>query len=56
VLPAGAEAFGDAVLSKCVVLTLASEPGHGCGLVASSRPSEAASRVISPRLLQTDLP
>jgi hypothetical protein len=56
VLPRGSEAFWDAVLSKCVALTFAREPGHFGGLVASGRLFEAASRVVFQRLLQTDLP
>lgn len=56
VLPRGSEAFWDAVLSKCVALTFAREPGHCGGLIASGRLFEAASRVLFQRLLRTDLP
>lgn len=56
VLPRGSEAFWEAVLSKCVALTFAREPGHCGGLLASGRLFEAAARVIFGRLLGTDLP
>jgi hypothetical protein len=56
VLPRGSEAFWDAVLSKCVALTFAREPGHCGGLVAGGRLFEVAARVVFQRLLQTDLP
>jgi hypothetical protein len=55
-LPRGSEAFWDAVLSKCVALTIAREPAHCGGLVASGRLFEAAARVLFQRLLRTDLP
>lgn len=55
-LPMGSEAFWDAVLFKSRVLTIACEPLHCGGVVASNRLFEEVATVLFRQLLQTDLP
>lgn len=55
-LPLGSEAFWDAVLFKSRVLTIACEPLHCGGLIASNRLFEDLAHVLFRELLQTDLP
>lgn len=56
VLPRGSEPFWDAVLRKCVALTIAREPYHCGGLVAAGRLFEDAAEVLFRELLRVDLP
>lgn len=56
VMPRGSEPFWDAVLRRCVALTLAREPYHCGGLVAAGRLFEDAAEVLFRELLRVDLP
>jgi len=55
-LPRGSDAFWNAVLPKCVALTLAREPNHCGGLVAGGKLFEALATVLFSELLHTDPP
>lgn len=55
-LPQGCDAFWSAVLPKCVALTVAREPNHCGGLIASARLFEALAAVLFTELLHTDPP
>ncbi|MCI0573599.1 MAG: hypothetical protein L0Y66_22905, partial [Myxococcaceae bacterium] len=55
-LPEGSGPFWDAVLARCSALTLAREPYHCGGLVASGRLLEEALGVLFGELLGADLP
>jgi hypothetical protein len=55
-LPRGSEPFWDDVLARCAGLTLAREPLHCGGLVASGRLFEDLAQVLFVELLRTDLP
>ena len=55
-LPPGSEAFWDAVLAKCLVLTFAREPAHCGGVIAANRLFEDAAEVLFRELLRTDPP
>lgn len=55
-LPPGAEPFWDAVLERCVALTLAREPHHCGGLVASGALFQDVAEVLFRELLRTDPP
>ena len=50
------DAFWSAVLPKCVALTVAREPNHCGGLIASARLFEALAAVLFTELLHTDPP
>lgn len=56
VLPEGSAAFWEAVLGKCRALTLAREPYHCGGVIASNRLFEDAAEVVFRELLGADLP
>ena len=55
-LPPGSEPFWDAVLGRCVALTLAREPHHCGGLLASHRLFQDVAQVLFGELLRTELP
>lgn len=55
-LPEGSGPFWDAVLSRCVALTLAREPYHCGGLLAANRLLEDALQVLFVELLGAELP
>jgi hypothetical protein len=54
--PPGSEPFWDALLPRCAALTLAREPAHCGGIVASHRLFEDAAAVIFEELFGADLP
>jgi hypothetical protein len=54
--PAGSGAFWARTLSTCRAMTLAREPNHCGGLIASNHLFEALARVVFQELLETDLP
>jgi hypothetical protein len=54
--PEGAAAFWDAVLPRCVALTLAREPYHVGGVVAAGRLFETAAAVVFEELLGVGTP
>lgn len=55
-LPQDSEPFWQAALSRCEALTLAREPNHCGGLVATGRLFENAARVVFCELLGADEP
>jgi hypothetical protein len=55
-LPEGSEPFWDAVLRKTVALTLAREPHHCGGLLASGELFRDVAEVLFRELLRTELP
>ena len=55
-LPDESEGFWNAVLSKCVALTLAREPGHCGGLTSEAALFLEAAPVLFEELLGVDLP
>lgn len=55
-IPTGSEAFWEAVFAKARVLTLAREPLHCGGMIASNRVFEDVCAVLLVELLRTDLP
>jgi hypothetical protein len=55
-LPLGAAAFWDPVLSKAICVTLAREPHHCGGLLASGELFADAAQVLFPEVLGSELP
>jgi hypothetical protein len=55
-MPEGSEAFWEAVLTRCLALTLAREPHHCGGVVASGRLLEEVLEVLFAELLGAELP
>ncbi|WP_245919577.1 UPF0489 family protein [Melittangium boletus] len=55
-LPPGSEPFWDAVLGRCVALTLAREPHHCGGLLASGRLFQDVAQVLFREVLRTEPP
>ena len=55
-LPPGSEAFWEAVLDKCIALTLAREPHHCGGLLASGALFQDVAEVLFRELLGTEPP
>jgi hypothetical protein len=55
-LPPGSEAFWDAVLGRCVALTLAREPYHCGGLLASGELFRDVAEILFRELLRTEPP
>ncbi|MCA2979476.1 MAG: UPF0489 family protein [Myxococcaceae bacterium] len=54
--PAGGERFWALALARCRALTIAREPNHCGGVIASNRLFEAVAQVVFAELLETDLP
>jgi hypothetical protein len=55
-LPPGSEAFWEAVLDKCIALTLAREPHHCGGLLASGVLFQDVAEILFRELLGTEPP
>ena len=55
-LPEGSDAFWDAVLSRCVALTVAREPHHCGGLLASGELFRVMAEVLFGELLRVEPP
>jgi hypothetical protein len=55
-LPPDSEPFWEAVLARCVALTLAREPHHCGGLLASGRLFQDAAQVLFREVLRTEPP
>jgi hypothetical protein len=54
--PSGSERFWSRALANCRALTMAREPNHCGGVIASNHLFEALAHVVFEELLETDLP